>query len=281
MLPELKVDRVFEDADATGFFAAGFRGDDASLILAVCGSNDPDDFAAGANLAICQYERHRNDLIDYLKDRDWRRITLSGHSLGSALCQYLAYDLVRGRPELSDRLQVYTFNGLGGVWGLARACGSLDPGLLARIPAIHFAHPDDLISRIGGNLAGKVHFLLDDDPDPAPLYVCHAIANFLPAGGRSALHGLVVGSDRTFALSATATRLGPPLRAALRRFFRGDYRSASAILALCCAIPRGERLAVLRFLVSMTALRFFIRRAARMLFRLRGHLGAPAGQRRM
>lgn len=269
-LPDYVVDRVFECiAGDTGFFAAGFRHKmSETLILSVCGCNDSRDFAAAANLAVCQYEANRSGLLDYLACTGRQDIILAGHSLGGALCQYLAYDLVRnqvaiGQGDIGERLRVFTFNGLGGISGIMRLHGTVDPDVVAKITAVHFAHPDDVIPRIGGYLGGQVHMIADKDPLIAPIRACHHMNVFLAGDGSSPIHEAVACLDQPFGVTATADRLGPLLRKAIIEWMSGERISAGAkIAAMWPAVPQSERWAVMQILICMSGLARIYQRVA-------------------
>lgn len=82
-LPLFAVDRVFtDDQCGSGFYAAGFVHGKA-LVLAFCGSDEPLDLASGANLATCQYEPNRARLLAYARDKRWRSVLITGHSLAA------------------------------------------------------------------------------------------------------------------------------------------------------------------------------------------------------
>jgi hypothetical protein len=274
------VDRSFSCAtEGSGFFATGLaRRGDGWLILAVCGSDEPVDLAACVNLALCQYRPNRDVLLDYLCDPAWRHVTLTGHSLGGAICQYLAYDLIRRRSDLEGRLDLWTFNGLGGLIGLQRLhCRVGDE--VRRIRAVHFAHPADVVPRIGGNIGGELRLLKPPAGAPAD---SHGLAHFLPAAGRSPLADCTVSPDRPFRIAATAECLGPRLRRAALDWIAGRrLRAATRLLMMLPAVPRAERREVLRLLLAMSALPFSYRRAMRgTAERLRQARVARAARRR-
>jgi hypothetical protein len=269
-LPDYDVERVFDCcAGDTGFFAAAFRHKTSkALILSVCGANDSRDFAAAANLALCQYEANRHVLIDYLSHAEQQDIILAGHSLGGALCQYLAYDLVRDQLEIGERLRVFTFNGLGGRSGITRLHGAVDPNVVAKISAVHFAHPDDVIPRIGGNLSGQLHLIADEDPLIAPMRDCHRMNVFLLGEG-SPIQGSVARDDQPFTVAGTAGKLGPLARQAIIDWISGRRIVASVkILRMWSSVPQDERRAVLRMLVGIAGLPRISQRAISPLLQL-------------
>lgn len=271
-LPGYKVDELFDDTEKrTGFFAMSLENAErASLILAFCGTNELIDLGSAANMAISQYLPNRERLLTCIVKQHWQEIIICGHSLGGGLAQYLAYDAVCTHPALIEQITVVTFNGIGGRYGLSRLYEHPDPELVRRIRFFHYAHPDDVICRIGGNLADFVYLLPDLDWHLPRLSIAHAIEQFLPREGHSTLAGAVVCPDRPFNLALSARDLGPQLEIAVLAMARGKRMAAICrICLLFLAIPPSERLQVLRFVLSLTPIRSIARRTIRAYYFLR------------
>lgn len=262
-LPNYALDKDFTDDDCgSGFYAAGFARDKA-LVLAFRGTDEPLDLASGANLATCQYEPNRDRLIDYAGDKRWQSVLLTGHSLGGALAQYLAYDLAREWPASRPRFTVVTFNGLGGAYGLIQMYGGIDPSIVARLRIAAYAHPDDVIARVGAQLGGTTRLLVRKAPLPA-LQACHGIRQFLPVGGVSALAQAYEHPDRPYSIMRTAATVGDELREALiAAQNRSLLRAVGMVLRIWLRIPVEERLEVVRFILSLTPARRVVRSGAR------------------
>lgn len=262
-VPRLPGYHIFDRFDCssgqTGFQAASLRCEGSgTIILAFRGSDEHLDLAAGINLGLCQYRANRDDLLDAMAAMDASRIIVCGHSLGGALAQYFAYDLVQRIGISGERqLSLVTFNGVGGLAGLRRLHGKIDPNVQANLEPIHFAHPDDIVVDIGGNLGSEIYLLPDADPRREPLLNCHRMDNFLPAqNGQSRLTGLETRPDRPLRLDRTAALIGPELRRLILDWMRG--RRAVAILGFMRIIPRipvEERSEALRLISALSSLR--------------------------
>lgn len=265
-LPGFLVDRAFACVGPdTGFDATGFGNRQARwLILAIRGSDEPIDLLACTSLATCQYQPNRERLIAYASDPAWRRVSLVGHSLGGAICQYLAYDLVRTDPGIGKRLELWTFNGVGGLIGLGRLHGNVSKQVCRSIKAVHFAHPGDIIPRIGGNIAGELRIIAPgtrSHPDP------HNLSHFLRAE-RPLVSGCRALRDQPFGISGSAERFGPGLRAAVQDWLAGDrVKAALRVLSMLPSVPRGERVEVVRLLLAVAVSLFHARRAIRAIRR--------------
>lgn len=278
-LPLFAVDRVFtDDQCGSGFYAAGFVHDKA-LVLAFCGSDEPLDLASGAKLATCQYEPNRARLLAYARDRRWRSVLITGHSLGGGLAQYLAYDLARNWPASRGQLMLATFNGLGGVYGLTQMYGPIDTEIVARLKIAVYAHPDDVIARVGEQLGGTTRLLVCERVPLPSLQVCHGIRQFLPVSGVSALAQAYDHADRPYAIMRSAALIGDDLRAAvIAAHDRLLLQAIGKVLRVWLRIPVEERLEVVRFVLSLTPIRRFVRRGAQ--FWLTCHTRLSALRRR-
>ena len=153
-------------AAQTGFDAVAFVNLEAhKLIVAIRGSTNAVDFVADANLGIAQYLANRQALLSYVGSYIATfGVTIAGHSLGGGLGQYLAYDAALTFPDGRARLSLQTQNGFGGILGIIRMHGSYDPAVLAGVTVRNFRHPDDPVSRIGGQAGGGVINLVDANP---------------------------------------------------------------------------------------------------------------------
>jgi len=245
-MPGFRVDRVFDDLwDNTGFYGVGFANPDAGLTLvAIRGSQDRLDVVTDANLGIGQYLANRVPLIEYIGSHILaNRVTIAGHSLGGALSQYLGYDAAREFPAFRKHIVVHTHNALGGRTGIAKMHGSYDPAIVEGVTFRNYRHPDDPVSRIGGQAGGSVFNLADPDPMPNGLFFAHANARFLRSGGSSPFERLMPADDEAFAITQTLDELGPQLSLALRQIVDNDdpINAFARISRLVTLVPVGER----------------------------------------
>lgn len=254
MMPGYQVDRVFAcQAAQTGFDAVAFVNLEAhKLIVAIRGSDDAVDFVADANLGIAQYLANRQALVSYVGGYIATfGVTIAGHSLGGGLGQYLAYDVARAFPDLRHRLALQTHNAFGGILGITRIHGSYDPAVLEGVAVRNFRHPDDPVSRIGGQAGGNVINLHDARPliHDGVLFA-HSNNRFLPQGHVSMFDGALPGEDRPIDLTRTMLELGPELSEAVSRLIsRGGVIGAVAqVYRLILRLPREERDNVLALL---------------------------------
>lgn len=259
-LPDYYISDCFDcSTGQTGFQAALLRCDaTGTAIVAFRGSDEHLDLAAGINLGLCQYGANRDNLLDIVMSLNASRVLVCGHSLGGALAQYCAYDLMmRGRVSARRELSLVTFNGVGGVAGLRRLHGSIDPDIRTSLEAVHFAHPDDIVVDIGGNLGSQIHLLPEADPSPASLLKCHGMDNFLPAqDGQSRLTGLEARPDRPLRLDRTADIIGPQLCRLILEWMGGRRVAATfGFIRLLPRIPFDERRDALRLISALSSIR--------------------------
>ncbi|MEI4263597.1 lipase family protein [Roseovarius sp. D0-M9] len=259
-LPDYYISDCFDcSTEQTGFQAALLRCDaTGTVIVAFRGSDEHLDLAAGINLGLCQYGANRDNLLDIVMSLNASRVLVCGHSLGGALAQYCAYDLMmRGRVSARRELSLVTFNGVGGVAGLRRLHGSVDPDIRTSLEAVHFAHPDDIVVDIGGNLGSQIHLLPEADPGPASLLKCHGMDNFLPAqDGQSRLTGLEARPDRPLRLDRTADIIGPQLCRLILEWMGGRRVAATfGFIRLLPRIPFDERRDALRLISALSSIR--------------------------
>ena len=245
-MPGFRVDRVFDDLwDNTGFYGVGFFSPDSGQVLvAIRGSQDRLDVVTNANLGISQYLANRAPLIEYIGVHILaNRITIAGHSLGGALSQYLGYDAAREFPAFRRHIVVHTHNGLGGRTGIARMHGSYDPAVVEGVTFRNYRHPDDPVSRIGGQAGGNVFNLADPDPMPDGLFFAHANARFLRSAQSSPFERLTPAGDDAFGITQTLDELGPQLSLALRQIVNNDdpVRALGRISRLLTLVPIAER----------------------------------------
>lgn len=244
-LPGYRVDRVFDDQwDNTGFYAVAFTSDTSSeVIIAIRGSEDRLDVVTDASLGTQQYAANRQPLIDYVGQNILgNAVTVAGHSLGGGLSQYLGYDAALAYPVFRDKLTVQTHNGFGGTLGIAKMHGRFDPDVVAGVTFRNFRHPDDPVSRIGGQVGGVAN-IVDADPRPNDVLFAHSNQRFLRIGDRSPFEGAILAADDAFDLTQTLDKLGPQMSEALKRIVTNDQPivgllKASRILRM---VPEGER----------------------------------------
>ncbi len=262
LLPDHQVADILEDETCrSGFRAVVFKHTDSlRIIIGLCGCNELIDFGAAATMGLSQYLPNRDRLLDIVTAHDWAEVLITGHSLGGALAQYLAYDIAISRPALLDRIELRTFNALGGLYGLSRLHGQIDDDLARRISCRHYAHPDDVICRIGGNLAGMVHLLADDDWHIPPLRIAHGLAPFLQAEAEAAFGQMQTIPDRPFEIARSAERAGPVLLEAALAWIGARRLLALRRLAIALIrVPPHERRQVLQFALSLTVVRSYYR----------------------
>lgn len=244
-MPGYRVDRVFDDFwERTGFYAVGFSSDEADhAIVSIRGSQDRLDIVADGNLGVAQYNQNRDQLIDYIGANILgRRVTLCGHSLGGGLAQYLAYDASREFPAFRDKLTVHTHNGFGGITGICRMHGGYEPETIGGVSIRNYRHPADQVSRIGGQVGGRVFNLIAPDASEVdPLYA-HANARFLPQKDKSLLEQVKEALDDAFDFAAL-DEVTPALTRALREIFtdRQPMQGATRIATLYGRLTGQER----------------------------------------
>lgn len=278
LMPGYQVDRVFAcQAAQTGFDAVAFVNLEAQkLIVAIRGSDNAVDFVADANLGMAQYLANRQALLNYVGSYIATfGVTIAGHSLGGGLGQYLAYDTARTFPELRHRLALQTHNAFGGILGITRMHGSYDPAVLDGVTVRNFRHPDDPVSRIGGQAGGHVINLVDSAPlIHDGVMFAHSNNRFLPQGNVSMFEGATRGEDRPIDLTHTMLELGPEISEAVSRLIsRSNVVAAVAqVYRLILRLPPEERDNVLALLNEVLPFRGLWQRSFGRLTRRR----APA-----
>lgn len=141
-------------------YIVSFRGTDKAL----------NDFSTDANLGWPQYKESRPAIQNTLRKllAEGGRVDITGHSLGGALAQFAAYELLDNtdktkRSEVLNRVSLTTWNALGGVWGL-QSNGGYDPAVVDGLEARHFYRFDDVVARLGkGHVGGKMLRLHDPE----------------------------------------------------------------------------------------------------------------------
>jgi hypothetical protein len=244
-LPGYVVDYVFDDLwDNTGFYAVGLKNDEASEVLvAIRGSQDRLDVVTNAALGVSQYLSNREPLIEYIGQNILGYgITIAGHSLGGGLSQYLGYDAALAYPAFRDKLTVQTQNGFGGIIGIARMHGAFDPAVVEGVTFRNYRHPDDPVSRLGGQVGG-IFNLSDPDPLPNTVLFAHSNERFMRRNERSAFADAVAAADDAFDITQTLEELGPPLSAALRDIVQNERPlvALARIGRLFRMVPEKER----------------------------------------
>jgi hypothetical protein len=245
-MPGYRVDHVFDDLwDNTGFYAVGFKDEDAGdVLIAIRGSQDRLDVVTNAALGVSQYKANREPLLEYIGQNILGHdITIAGHSLGGGLSQYLGYDAALTYPAFRDKLTVQTQNGFGGIIGIARMHGAYDPSVIEGVTFRNYRHPDDPVSRLGGQVGG-IFNLADPDPLPNLVFFAHSNDRFLKkSDGRSPFPDAVAAEDDAFDISQTLEELGPRLSEALRAIVYNENPLAAIrrITRLFTLVPENER----------------------------------------
>lgn len=282
LMPGYQVDRVFEcQAAQTGFDAVAFVNIEAQkLIVAIRGSTNAVDFVADANLGIAQYLANRQALLSYVGSYIATfGVTIAGHSLGGGLGQYLAYDVALTFPDGRKRLSLQTQNGFGGILGIIRMHGTYDPAVLAGVTVRNFRHPDDPVSRIGGQAGGGVINMLDANPLMHDgVMFAHSNNRFLPQGNVSMFDGAMPGEDKPIDLTRTMLELGPEISEAVSQLIsRGNVVTAVArVYRLILRLPADERDSVLALLNEFLPFRGLWQRSFGRFARRRSPVPAPA-----
>ncbi len=178
-------------------------------------------------------------------------MVVAGHSLGGGLAQYLASDMALRFPDRRDRIILQTQNGFGGILGITRIHGGYEPEVLSGVTVRNYRHPDDPVSRIGGQAGGHVLTIVDSNPLVHDgLFFAHANARFLPQANRSMFEGALPGEDRPIDLTRTMLELGPGISEALSCLIsRGNLLPAiSRLYRLIRQLPTEERVSVVGLL---------------------------------
>lgn len=279
VMPGYQVDRVFAcQAAQTGFDAVAFVNLEAQkLIIAIRGSDNAVDFVADANLGIAQYIANRETLLNYVGGYIATfAVTIAGHSLGGGLGQYLVYDAARAFPDMRHRLSLQTHNGFGGVLGITRMHGGYDAAVLEGVTVRNFRHPDDPVSRIGGQAGGNIINVVDARPliHDGVLFA-HSNNRFLPQGNVSMFDGAMPGADRPIDLTLTMLELGPEISEAVSRLIsrRNVISAVAQVYRLILRLPPEERENVLALLNEFLPFRGLWQRSFGRLRRRQ----APAG----
>jgi hypothetical protein len=261
LMPGYQVDRVFAcEVAKTGFDAVAFVNLEAQkLIVAIRGSDSAIDFVADANLGIAQYLANRDALVAYVGGYIATfGVTIAGHSLGGGLGQYLCYDVARTFPDLRQRLALQTHNSFGGILGISRIHGGYDPAVFDGVAVRNFRHPDDPVSRIGGQAGGNVLEVVDVNPLVHDgVMFAHSNNRFLPRGDVSMFDGALPGEDRQIDLTRTMLELGPEISEAVSQLItRGSKVTALAqVYRLILRLPAAERDNVLALLNELLPFR--------------------------
>jgi hypothetical protein len=233
-LPGYVIHRVFDDQwDNTGFYAASFLNDERSdIVIAIRGSEDRMDVVTDASLGVSQYQANKSPLIDYIGENIlMNRITIAGHSLGGGLSQYLGYEAAMTYTAFRDKLTIHTHNGFGGIIGISKIHGRFEPAVTEGVTFRNYRHPDDPVSRIGGQ-AGGIFAIRDPDPQPNDLLYAHSNQRFLRNGASvSPFDGAAQGEDDAFDITQTLEKLGPQLSLSLKQLFQND-RPVTAVMRM-------------------------------------------------
>lgn len=176
----------------TGLFAQLYQRTDGSedYILAFAGTDFASlgDWVTNANVGWPQWkEAKKQNLLDDIGSYigEGKSLHITGHSLGGALAQFATYEIIeRYYPgqQLSDvDISLITWNGLGGEAGLRQNSENFDPNLLNGLRVEHYAHPDDIVARLGnGHVGGETYFVDLEDPFTVDFLFAHG-SNWLKA----------------------------------------------------------------------------------------------------
>lgn len=255
-MPGYMVEQVFDDLWAnTGFYAVGFCNEAlAHRLIAIRGSQDRLDVVADANLGINQYLANRAPLLDYIGSSILGNVvTIAGHSLGGCLSQYLAYDAAIAFPIGRPQLVVHTQNGLGGVLGIIKMHGQYDAAAVEGVTFRNYRHPDDPVSRLGGQAGGRVLVMPSPPVLRGGLHFVHSNLRFLPHQGQSVFEGAIESPDEAFALTETFKQLGPGLSSALSEILedRTVIQGLCDLYKMMRLVPATERGEVMRLVADV------------------------------
>lgn len=172
-----RVDRVFGDPTGSGVTAYGMSDANGNVVVAFRGTNDLEDVASDVGrLGYDQWEQIRTDVNGYLDTPSLTgEITFAGHSLGGALAQYAAYETAGREPGRTGDMNLFSYNGLGGLNGLEEN-GGYDANRLNNVNAEHYYNPEDWVSRLGGDhVGGESKRIPSSELGPDGLYTAHTL----------------------------------------------------------------------------------------------------------
>ncbi len=147
--------------DGTGFKARLYKDNDNNYIVSFAGTEDAQDaYQDVANFGWGQWESKRGEILNFFKglsdDGDLGSVVFTGHSLGGALAQYAAYDIVSESIISGESSSIITFNGLGGVSGLQEQYGAdYNESILNNSSIYHYYNPYDLVVQLSEHVGGK------------------------------------------------------------------------------------------------------------------------------
>ena len=151
------------------------------------GSADPRDIYADALLGRNQfYGKGKNDgigvnkyLMSEIGQNKMKSVTFAGHSLGGALSQYGAYELLQSlgpNNKSAPKICLNTFNSLGGLAGLEKQKGpKLDLSRFSRITTNHMRIDNDPVSFLGKEHVGGPVTTIDGGKN---IISAHSLSNF-------------------------------------------------------------------------------------------------------
>ncbi len=159
-------------------YIVAFRGTEQTLA----------DFNTDVHKGWPQYENSDDDIQNVLKDLLLKasHVDITGHSLGGALAQFAAYDLLADNQSLNaSKVSLTTWNALGGEWAL-REFRNYDPIKVNNLQAAHYYRGDDLVSRLGrGHVGGdciELHDPIRQIADPLAAHMKEELLQGLEAG---------------------------------------------------------------------------------------------------
>ncbi|MDO9103421.1 MAG: DUF2974 domain-containing protein [Methylovulum sp.] len=157
-----KVERVF-GSTGTGVTGYALRNANGEIIIAFRGTNDSVDVKDDVvNLGYRQWDQIRGDVTGYLSDTSVTdSVTFSGHSLGGALAEYAAYDLVKSGLIDANDTHIRTYNGLGAVLGIDKYAGGYDNNILIGSDGKNYFNPEDKVSQLSPHVNGTTMQIQD------------------------------------------------------------------------------------------------------------------------
>jgi hypothetical protein len=124
-----RVDTDFNTGNNEGLNVYALTNSEGDIVIAFRGSWETQDWWDDvANLGYAQWNAAANTVLPYLLEKltdgpAGRQVIITGHSLGGALAQYAAYAYAQTPGAKKDKVSLYTFSGLSGVYGIEASSG--------------------------------------------------------------------------------------------------------------------------------------------------------------